>query len=209
MPPENGARVISRCSRSLRGRSRIRAASTARSAQFHLGRGWVRRSTATSCRRVAALGRHSTRVAAELGDGWIPALLARDRLASWADQFNRLREAVAPQRTTLTVAAGPSPPSTKNPDAARDIAAACTAWYLSAMGGVYARSCPARATPHRSARSWPLTRAQARVAEPSHPPPNPYSTNSPRTEPATRSARPEQITNRGFWPRLDTAVSRW
>ena len=29
---------------------------------------------------VAALGQHTTRVAAELGDGWIPALVARDRL---------------------------------------------------------------------------------------------------------------------------------
>ena len=30
---------------------------------------------------VAALGHHTIRVAAELGDGWIPALVARDRLA--------------------------------------------------------------------------------------------------------------------------------
>lgn len=37
---------------------------------------------------VAALGPRTTRVAAELGDGWIPALVARDRLASWASQLN-------------------------------------------------------------------------------------------------------------------------
>src|SRR5215831_8133390 len=47
---------------------------------------------------VAALGHHTIRVAAELGDGWIPALVARG------------------------------------------VAAGCTAWYLSAMGEVYARS---------------------------------------------------------------------
>ncbi len=42
--------VTSRCGRSLPGRSRISAAITARSAQSSRGRGWVRRSTATSCR---------------------------------------------------------------------------------------------------------------------------------------------------------------
>jgi alkanesulfonate monooxygenase SsuD/methylene tetrahydromethanopterin reductase-like flavin-dependent oxidoreductase (luciferase family) len=89
---------------------------------------------------VAALGRHTTRVAAELGDGWIPALVARDRLASWASEVTRLRAAAVPQTTAFTVAGGPITVVDENPDAARDIAAACTAWYLSAMGGVYARS---------------------------------------------------------------------
>jgi alkanesulfonate monooxygenase SsuD/methylene tetrahydromethanopterin reductase-like flavin-dependent oxidoreductase (luciferase family) len=104
---------------------------------------------------IAALGRHTTRVAAELGDGWIPALVARDRVAPWAERLNRLREArlrearlhearlreaVAPDRSALTVAAGPITVVDENPHAARDIAAACTAWYLTAMGGVYARS---------------------------------------------------------------------
>jgi alkanesulfonate monooxygenase SsuD/methylene tetrahydromethanopterin reductase-like flavin-dependent oxidoreductase (luciferase family) len=89
---------------------------------------------------VAALGPRTIRVAAELGDGWIPALIARDRLASYADELNRLREDLAPQRTAITVAAGPITAADDDPDTARDIAAACTAWYLSAMGGVYARS---------------------------------------------------------------------
>jgi alkanesulfonate monooxygenase SsuD/methylene tetrahydromethanopterin reductase-like flavin-dependent oxidoreductase (luciferase family) len=89
---------------------------------------------------IAALGHRTTRVAAELGDGWIPALVARDRLASWADQLNRLREAVAPNRPALTVAAGPITVVDEDPDTARSVAAACTAWYLCAMGGVYARS---------------------------------------------------------------------
>jgi alkanesulfonate monooxygenase SsuD/methylene tetrahydromethanopterin reductase-like flavin-dependent oxidoreductase (luciferase family) len=88
---------------------------------------------------IAALGHQTTRVAAELGDGWIPALVARDRLASWTKQLNRRREAVAEPRPVFTVAAGPITAVDENPDPARDIAAACTAWYLSAMGGVYAR----------------------------------------------------------------------
>src|SRR6201995_2793818 len=89
---------------------------------------------------VAALGHHTTRVAAELGDGWIPALVARDRLPGWAAQVNRLREYAAPAAQPLTIAAGPTPPVGDNADAGRDIATGCIAWYLSAMGEVYARS---------------------------------------------------------------------
>ncbi|ABW09998.1 hypothetical protein Franean1_0539 [Parafrankia sp. EAN1pec] len=43
--------VTGRCARSVLGRTLISAASTARSAQSQRGLGWVRRSTATSCRR--------------------------------------------------------------------------------------------------------------------------------------------------------------
>jgi alkanesulfonate monooxygenase SsuD/methylene tetrahydromethanopterin reductase-like flavin-dependent oxidoreductase (luciferase family) len=89
---------------------------------------------------IAALGRRTTQVAAELGDGWIPALMARDHVAYQAKQLNRLREALAGDRPALTVAAGPVTAVDDNPDAAREIAATCTAWYLSAMGDVYARS---------------------------------------------------------------------
>ena len=89
---------------------------------------------------VAALGRHTVRVAAELGDGWIPALVARDRLAGWAAQVRQLREAAAPDERPLTVAAGPLTVVDEDAAAARGIAASCIAWYLSAMGDVYARS---------------------------------------------------------------------
>jgi alkanesulfonate monooxygenase SsuD/methylene tetrahydromethanopterin reductase-like flavin-dependent oxidoreductase (luciferase family)/signal transduction histidine kinase len=89
---------------------------------------------------IAALGQHTTRVAAELGDGWIPALVARDRLRAWAAQLNAQREGAAPHARPLTVAAGPIAAADENADVARDIAASCTAWYLSAMGEVYARS---------------------------------------------------------------------
>jgi alkanesulfonate monooxygenase SsuD/methylene tetrahydromethanopterin reductase-like flavin-dependent oxidoreductase (luciferase family) len=89
---------------------------------------------------VAALGPLTTRVAAELGDGWIPALVARDHLPSWAARLRQLREASAPHDRPLTVAAGPLTAAGESSGAARDIAATCTAWYLSAMGEVYARS---------------------------------------------------------------------
>lgn len=89
---------------------------------------------------IAALGRHSTRVAAELGDGWIPALVARDSLASWRSELARLREVAQPPAPALTVATGPITAVDDDPGVARDIVATCTAWYLTAMGGVYARS---------------------------------------------------------------------
>ncbi len=89
---------------------------------------------------VAALGQRTIAVAAELGDGWIPALVARDRLPAWAAQLNQLRAAAAPHARPLTIPAGPLTAVDENADAARGIAAGCVAWYLSAMGGVYARS---------------------------------------------------------------------
>jgi alkanesulfonate monooxygenase SsuD/methylene tetrahydromethanopterin reductase-like flavin-dependent oxidoreductase (luciferase family) len=89
---------------------------------------------------VAALGPHTIRVAAELGDAWIPALVARDHLPGWAAQLRQLRSAAAPHAQPFTVAAGPLTAVDENADTARDIAAGCTAWYLGAMGEVYARS---------------------------------------------------------------------
>ena len=56
---------------------------------------------------IAALGQHTMNVAAELGDGWIPALVARDRVAAWAARLGCRREAAAPHAPALTVAAGP------------------------------------------------------------------------------------------------------
>jgi alkanesulfonate monooxygenase SsuD/methylene tetrahydromethanopterin reductase-like flavin-dependent oxidoreductase (luciferase family) len=89
---------------------------------------------------VAALGEHTTRVAAELGDGWTPFLIARDSLSGWRDQLNRLREVTAPGAEPLTIATGPITVAGDDARQARDIAASCTAWYLTAMGDVYARS---------------------------------------------------------------------
>ena len=89
---------------------------------------------------VAALGPLTTQVAAELGDGWIPALVARDRLPAWTAGLTMLREVAAPHARPLTVAAGPITAAAEDAAAARDIVAGCTAWYLSAMGEVYARS---------------------------------------------------------------------
>ncbi len=84
---------------------------------------------------VAALGRRTLQVAADLGDGWVPVMVARDRLAG---QVTSMREAAGPR--ALTVAAGPMTVVDEDAGAARSIAASCSAWYLTAMGDVYARS---------------------------------------------------------------------
>lgn len=86
---------------------------------------------------VAALGERTVRVAAESGDGWIPALVARDHLSAWKERLSRLRDAAAPP---LTIATGPITVADDSPRQARDMAANCTAWYLTAMGDVYANS---------------------------------------------------------------------
>jgi len=89
---------------------------------------------------VAALGDRTTRVAAELGDGWIPAFVARDRLPAWTARLNRLRETAAPRAHPLTVAAGPITAAGEDAGAARDLVASCIAWYLGAMGDIYRSS---------------------------------------------------------------------
>jgi alkanesulfonate monooxygenase SsuD/methylene tetrahydromethanopterin reductase-like flavin-dependent oxidoreductase (luciferase family) len=89
---------------------------------------------------VAALGQHTTRVAAELADGWIPALVARDHLPAWAARLNQARENGDGARPRLTIAAGPITAVDENADAARDIVASCIAWYLGAMGDIYRSS---------------------------------------------------------------------
>lgn len=88
---------------------------------------------------LAAMADRTLRVAAELADGWFPVLVARDRVAGWALRLDRLRQA-AGRAKPLTVAAGPLTVADDDPATARGLAASCTAWYVCAMGDVYARS---------------------------------------------------------------------
>jgi alkanesulfonate monooxygenase SsuD/methylene tetrahydromethanopterin reductase-like flavin-dependent oxidoreductase (luciferase family) len=91
---------------------------------------------------VAAMGPRTVDVAAELADGWFPIMVARDHLMTRAPQLRRHREAAArPARPArpLTVAAGPMAVAGGDAAAARAVAANCIAWYVCAMGDVYAR----------------------------------------------------------------------
>jgi alkanesulfonate monooxygenase SsuD/methylene tetrahydromethanopterin reductase-like flavin-dependent oxidoreductase (luciferase family) len=78
-------------------------------------------------------------VAAELGDGWFPAMVARDRLGGWVDRLHQLGDAAGRRAPGPTIAAGPMVVVDDDPRTARGVAASCAAWYLCAMGDVYAR----------------------------------------------------------------------
>jgi alkanesulfonate monooxygenase SsuD/methylene tetrahydromethanopterin reductase-like flavin-dependent oxidoreductase (luciferase family) len=86
---------------------------------------------------LAAMGERTTRVAAELGDGWIPVFVSPDRLAARAAELGRARRAASLRSGPLTVAAGPW--TVADAGAARGVVASCVAWYLSAMGDAYGR----------------------------------------------------------------------
>jgi alkanesulfonate monooxygenase SsuD/methylene tetrahydromethanopterin reductase-like flavin-dependent oxidoreductase (luciferase family) len=88
---------------------------------------------------LAALGDRTTRVAAELADGWFPVLVDRDQAADRALALRKDRAAAGLRSEPLTVAAGPVTVAADDAAAARRISASCVAWYLCAMGDVYAR----------------------------------------------------------------------
>jgi alkanesulfonate monooxygenase SsuD/methylene tetrahydromethanopterin reductase-like flavin-dependent oxidoreductase (luciferase family) len=85
------------------------------------------------------MGRHTVQVAAELADGWLPLYVSRDRLRDWALELGPVREAAGQCSTPLIVAAGPTTVADSDAQAARQVAAANTAWYLCAMGDIYSR----------------------------------------------------------------------
>jgi alkanesulfonate monooxygenase SsuD/methylene tetrahydromethanopterin reductase-like flavin-dependent oxidoreductase (luciferase family) len=88
---------------------------------------------------LAAMGDRTVRVAAELADGWFPLFVARDQVPDRVHALRQFREAAALRTGPLTVVAGPVTVATDDAAVARRIAASCIAWYLSAMGDVYAR----------------------------------------------------------------------
>lgn len=88
---------------------------------------------------LAAMGDRTVRVAAELADGWFPLFVARDQVLDRVHTLRKDREAAALRTEPLTVVAGPVTVATDDAAVARRISASCIAWYLSAMGDVYAR----------------------------------------------------------------------
>jgi len=93
---------------------------------------------------LAALGGRTSRVAAELGDGWIPVFISPDHLGGRVAELDRARRAAGLRSGPLTVAAGPWTVADADADAARGVVAGCVAWYLSAMGDVYGRAVAAQ-----------------------------------------------------------------
>jgi alkanesulfonate monooxygenase SsuD/methylene tetrahydromethanopterin reductase-like flavin-dependent oxidoreductase (luciferase family) len=89
---------------------------------------------------LGAMGDRTTRVAAELADGWFPYLIARDHFAEQTRVLGKPRETAGLRVAPLTVASGPLTVASDDAAVARDISASCIAWYLCAMGDVYAGS---------------------------------------------------------------------
>ena len=88
---------------------------------------------------LAAMGDRTVRVAAELADGWFPVFVAHDQVVDRAHTLRKDREVAGLRTEPLTVVAGPVTVATDDAAVARRISASCIAWYLSAMGDVYAR----------------------------------------------------------------------
>ncbi len=137
---------------------------------------------------VAALGPRAVQVAAERADGWFPALVARDQLGALVAELAPVAGTGNVRPRPLTVAAGPLAVVDEDSRAARDIAASCIAWYVSAMGNLYAESLTrqgygAEVAEVRDANPRP---SPGRAASP--PQPRRFSTSSQPPEPASRSA---------------------
>lgn len=79
---------------------------------------------------IAALGKRTYPIAAQLADGWFPAFQTRASLLERADRRSR----------PLTVAAGPMAVAAADPAEARAAVDGAVAWYLCAMGPDYART---------------------------------------------------------------------
>lgn len=88
---------------------------------------------------VAALGDRSVKFAAEMADGWFPVYVPRDRYATWIHELRQYRKQAGKMPDDLTVLACPGVVVDDNEAVARQMAANNLAWYLCAMGDVYAR----------------------------------------------------------------------
>ncbi len=93
---------------------------------------------------IAAMGPRAVTVAAEQADGWFPYYVARDRFESWVPELQAVRESAGDLDAPLTVIAGPNVAVNANEADGRQSAANNLAWYLCAMGDVYAKSVSAQ-----------------------------------------------------------------
>ncbi len=93
---------------------------------------------------IAAMGPRAVTVAAEEADGWFPYYVARDRFAGWVPELQEKRESAGDLDAPLTVIAGPNVSVSANEADGRQTAANNLAWYLCAMGDVYAQSVSAQ-----------------------------------------------------------------
>ncbi|MFT5391018.1 MAG: alkanesulfonate monooxygenase SsuD [Gammaproteobacteria bacterium] len=88
---------------------------------------------------IAAMGKRATHVAAELADGWFPIYVPRDRYPAKIDELLQVRKSTGQRPGEFTVLAFPGLAVNSDEGRAREVAATNLAWYLCAMGDVYAK----------------------------------------------------------------------
>jgi alkanesulfonate monooxygenase SsuD/methylene tetrahydromethanopterin reductase-like flavin-dependent oxidoreductase (luciferase family) len=93
---------------------------------------------------LAALGQRTTRVAAEVADGWLPIFLTHESVVERTRVLTTLRLAAGIRSQPLTVATGPIAVVDDDPETARNHAASLIAWYLCAMGNLYSQAVSAQ-----------------------------------------------------------------
>jgi alkanesulfonate monooxygenase SsuD/methylene tetrahydromethanopterin reductase-like flavin-dependent oxidoreductase (luciferase family) len=143
---------------------------------------------------IAAMGPHAVRVAAELADGWFPAWVPRDGFATRVPEIRRLRASGPRAAAPLTVVSGPFVACDADEASARAVAASATAWYLCAMGDVYARAV--------ADQGYPDEVAAIRAANPR---PSPHK----GIVPAEAQAVLDQLTLYGSPARIQGGLVRW
>lgn len=89
---------------------------------------------------IAAMGPKSIRVMAECADGWFPFYVTRDRFDAWTPEILDMRRAAGRGDAAFDVMCGPTVSVSEGIDEARRLVAANVAWYVTAMGDVYANS---------------------------------------------------------------------
>lgn len=89
---------------------------------------------------LAGLGPQSVKAAAQLADGWFPYLVTRDRFQTWVPDIMRMRRRAGRADDAFTVVAGPNVSVNADEAEARRVVASNLAWYVCAMGDVYANS---------------------------------------------------------------------
>ena len=143
---------------------------------------------------IAAMGAKSVRVMAECADGWFPFYVTRDRFDAWTPEVLDMRRAVGRGEVAFDVLSGPTVAISEDIDEARRLVAANVAWYVTAMGNVYANSLRAEGFG-----------AEVDAVIAANPKPNPRSA----IVPPEAEVLLEQLTAFGPPNRVQAALAKW
>lgn len=142
---------------------------------------------------IAAMGPRAVRVAAEEADGWFPFMMPRGRFGRYRAKIEAMRTASPAGSRPFEIAAGPTVAAGER-EAARHTVASNLAWYLCAMGGVYANAISAEGF-----------RPAVQAIQVANPKPSPKSGVVPE------AAEPllDQLTAYGPEDRVQAALAEW